>query len=86
MDRAPRVTVVLTSYNHGRFVEESLRSVLDQSERDLEVVAVSQGVLTPRRDTEESVKLDRQLSKDHSLTLRYIFARQAMRTARSKRL
>ena len=45
---------------------------------NLQVVAVSQGVLTPRRDTEENVKLDRQLSKDHTLTLRYTFARQAI--------
>ena len=44
---------------------------------NLDVVAISQGILTPRRDTEENLKLDRQLSKDHTLTLRYTFARDA---------
>lgn len=36
----PLVTVVLTSYNHGAFIEEALQSVLDQSVRDLEVLCI----------------------------------------------
>ena len=44
---------------------------------NLQVTAVSQGVLTPRTDTEDSVKLDHQLSKNHTLTLRYTLARDA---------
>jgi hypothetical protein len=44
-------------------------------DNNLQVVPVAQAVLTPRRDTEENVKFDRQLSKDQTLTLRYTFAR-----------
>jgi hypothetical protein len=45
---------------------------------NLQVVPVAQAVLTPRHDTEENVKLDRQLSKNHTMTLRYTFARTAI--------
>ena len=45
---------------------------------NLQVVPVAQAVLTPRRDSEENVKLDRQLSANQTLTLRYTFARTAI--------
>jgi hypothetical protein len=41
------------------------------------VVAISQGVLTPRTDTENNFRLDRQLTKSQMLTLRYTLARDA---------
>jgi hypothetical protein len=47
-------------------------------DKNLEPLHVSQAVLTPRHDTEDNVKLDRQLSKDQTLTLRYTFARMAV--------
>jgi hypothetical protein len=47
---------------------------LDES---LQVISVAEGIVTPRRSTEENVKLDRQLSKNHTLTLRYTFARDS---------
>jgi hypothetical protein len=47
-------------------------------DNNLQVVPIAQAVLTPRRDTEENVKFDRQLSKDQTLTLRYTFARTAI--------
>ena len=43
-----------------------------------QVVPLAQAALTPRRDTEENFKLDRQLPKDQTLTLRYTFARTAI--------
>jgi Glycosyl transferase family 2 len=39
----PLVSVVIPSYNHGRFVAESVQSALAQSFRDLEVVVVDDG-------------------------------------------
>jgi hypothetical protein len=47
-------------------------------DNDFHIATIAQAVLTPRRDTEENVKLDRQLSKDQTLTLRYTFARTAV--------
>jgi hypothetical protein len=47
-------------------------------DKNLQMFPVTQAVLTPRRDTEENVKLDRQLSKNQTLTLRYTFARTAI--------
>jgi hypothetical protein len=47
-------------------------------DNNLQVVPVAQAVLTPRRDTEENVKFDRQVSKDQTLTVRYTFSRTAI--------
>jgi glycosyltransferase involved in cell wall biosynthesis len=43
MRERPLVTVVLASYNHARFVEEAVESVLNQTLRDLELVVVDDG-------------------------------------------
>ena len=37
---APRVSVVMTSYNHERWIEEAISSVLDQTMTDLELIIV----------------------------------------------
>jgi GT2 family glycosyltransferase len=40
---SPRVSVVIPSYNHSRFVAEAARSVLDQEPGDLELIVVDDG-------------------------------------------
>ncbi|KAB2959733.1 MAG: glycosyltransferase [Candidatus Methylomirabilis oxygeniifera] len=40
---APKVSVIVPLYNHELYVEEALRSVLEQSFRDLELVIVNDG-------------------------------------------
>ncbi|HWC97443.1 MAG TPA: TonB-dependent receptor [Candidatus Sulfopaludibacter sp.] len=47
-------------------------------DNSLQVVPIAQAVLTPRRDSEENLRLDRQLSTNQTLTLRYTFARTAI--------
>ena len=42
---------------------------------DFQVVSVSQGVVTPLAGTEENLRLDRQLTANHTLTARYMYAR-----------
>jgi glycosyltransferase involved in cell wall biosynthesis len=39
----PRVSVICASYNHERYVEAAIRSVLEQSFRDLELIVVDDG-------------------------------------------
>lgn len=34
----PKVSVILTSYNHAQFIGEAIQSVLDQTERDFELI------------------------------------------------
>jgi sugar O-acyltransferase (sialic acid O-acetyltransferase NeuD family) len=41
--KSPAVTVLITSYNHEKYVADSLQSVLDQTYQDIEVVIVDDG-------------------------------------------
>jgi glycosyltransferase involved in cell wall biosynthesis len=39
----PKVSVIIPSYNHASFVEKAIQSVLNQTERDLELIIVDDG-------------------------------------------
>ena len=40
---APRVSVLIKSYNHQAYIAQCLRSVLDQSFQDFEIVVTDDG-------------------------------------------
>lgn len=40
---SPSVSVILTAHNYGRFLDQSIRSVLDQTFRDFELIIVNDG-------------------------------------------
>lgn len=52
----PRASIIVATYNGSRFVHQAIRSALDQSERDIEVIAVDDG------STDDTVELLEQLS------------------------
>jgi hypothetical protein len=70
-------TSFFVDYEVRKWTENTFVNALTL-DSNLKVTPVSQAVLTPRRDTEDNVKFDRQLSKDQTLTLRYTFARMAI--------
>jgi glycosyltransferase involved in cell wall biosynthesis len=43
MDRKPKVSVILTSYNHEKYLAEALQSVLDQTFTDFELLIFDDG-------------------------------------------
>ena len=47
----PKISIVTTNYNYGRFLEETLRSVLDQGYPNLEYIVIDGG------STDESVSI-----------------------------
>lgn len=52
----PRVSVVMPIYNSGRFLEEGLNSILNQSFSDFEVIIVDNGSTDNSRDIEDKYK------------------------------
>ena len=69
-------TSFLADFEVRHFTENSFVNARTLDD-NLQVVQVSQGVLTPRNDTEENFRVDRQISKNHTLTARYTLARDA---------
>lgn len=43
MSRLPRLTIITPSYNHGQYIERTIRSVIDQGYPDLEYIVVDGG-------------------------------------------
>lgn len=41
--QAPRISIVMPSYNSGAFIERSIRSVIDQDWRDIELIVMDGG-------------------------------------------
>jgi len=41
--RKPKVSIVIPSYNHEKFVAEAIQSVLDQTFQDFEIVITDDG-------------------------------------------
>lgn len=42
-DRKPKVSVIIPIYNHAKFIGEAIRSVLDQSYQDFEIIITNDG-------------------------------------------
>lgn len=62
MNKKPRVSVYMASFNGERYVEQAVRSILDQTFRDLELVVVDDGSREPtleilRRIAREDARL-----------------------------
>lgn len=56
--RPPTITVVVPCYNHGRFLEESVRSLLAQTYRELEIIIANDG------STDNTVEVAEALVKE----------------------
>ncbi len=54
MDLYPKISVVIPSYNQGRYIEQTLRSVIDQGYPNLELIVIDGG------STDDSVDIIRR--------------------------
>ena len=57
--KKPLVSVVLASYNHAKFIRESVESVLNQSFVDLELIVLDDGSTDGTPDQIEKIKNNR---------------------------
>lgn len=60
MSKTKRVSIIILNWNCKRFIQDNIKSVLDQTYRDFEVVFVDNG------STDGSIEYLRKLSKDSS--------------------
>lgn len=59
-----RVTVIIASYNHAAYIEKSIRSVLDQTYSNIELLVVDDG------STDDSVAVIRRLQAEYGFDFR----------------
>ena len=84
MDKDPEISVISACYNHGKYINEMIESVLNQSFQDFEVIIVNDGSDDDTRDilkkiTHEKVRII------HTLNNGPAFARNlAIENARGK--
>lgn len=58
----PAVSVVVTTFNYGRYIEEALKSALDQSFRDLEIIVVDDGSTDDTANRTQPFLADKRLT------------------------
>lgn len=72
----PSVSIIMPSYNHGRFVEQAVRSVLNQTFSDLELIIIDDGskdesatILARLAETDRRIQLIVRANKGAGATL-----------------
>ena len=70
----PLVTVVISSYNHEKYVSQSIESVVAQSYENIEIIVIDDG------SKDQSVQIIASLAKKHDFTL---IARENLGLART---
>ena len=63
-DLQPLVTVIIASYNHGTYIEQSIQSVLDQTYPNIELLVIDDG------STDDSVERIQRLQAQHGFDFR----------------
>jgi len=61
----PLVTVIIASYNHARYIEKSVSSVINQTYSNIELLVIDDG------STDESPAILKQLQEKHGFDLRF---------------
>lgn len=64
MSKKPKISVIITSYNYGKYIEETIASVKNQTFKDVELIVIDDCSSDPF--TQEKIK---EISRDKSITL-----------------
>ena len=59
----PEVTVYIVNHNYGRFIEDSIKSVLGQTFKDLELIIIDNG------SNDNSEEIIKKYSKNRSIKI-----------------
>lgn len=54
-----KISIIIACYNHGKFLEKSVKSALDQDYKNLEIIIIDDG------STDDSFKVATRLKQDH---------------------
>ena len=74
MSQSPKISVIIPTYNHGRFVGKAINSVLNQTYKDFEIIVVDDG----------STDNTRGLINAYGNQIKYIYqANQGLASARN---
>ena len=65
--QSPKVSVIITTYNYGAFIADAIKSVLEQSFQDFEIIVVDDG------STDQTRQVLEPFVKQHQNRIRYFF-------------
>ncbi|MBP7055799.1 MAG: glycosyltransferase [Candidatus Omnitrophica bacterium] len=58
-NNTPKISIVIAAYNHGRYIDQTIKSVLAQTFRDFEVIVIDDGSKDDTRNIVNAIKDER---------------------------
>ncbi|MEQ8575868.1 MAG: glycosyltransferase family A protein, partial [Fulvivirga sp.] len=62
MSNSPLITIYITNYNYGKFIEQSIESVLNQTLQDFELLIIDDGSTDNSKEVIEKYRQNEQIN------------------------